>query len=512
MRQAGHLGQMTPHDLARDYPAQEPDAEPPPPPPAIEWPEPTISLDMEAQAPYPVEVMPELMQWAAYGMMQLTGVSEAMAYTVLWAALSGVASMDYRVHGLSPEPSPLTVYCVCAAPSGQRKSTAARLAMQPFDDADQVAIAEWDRAKRFWGGLRKAEERAAHPDRQPSEWRPSILRSDGTIQALLRRLAQGRPVQVHYLSELASFSAGWTGRPDQKTKAYHDLADIWDSSVVRIDRATDDVEITARGRCMVQLFMGQLDPTSSWIMDPAAVNGYSVRVWLCYQDVRQPLPPDLGRSEIAEATKHLDGLRRIIVARLRQQNDGIALASWQRPDAISIPLDILAHSLLRDYAEECDLLGETAEVDGDALRSYWLSRAAEHATRGAGLIAALRTYQGGSAQVQEDDVAAGIALARWYGDELSRVSAIGAHTEAAQDAQEAWRRIGAEVMARDGAVKTDVDGQIVGNIRRILARGGGGPLRRDPERRDRAIARLETEGMIERLPGKASWAIHPSSR
>ena len=116
--------------------------------PPIEWPDPTFSAAIPDQSPYPAHALPPLMLEATDALYDLTGSPLAMAATACWGALAAVAQADYAIYGLSPSAVPLSLYCVCAAPSGQRKSSVSDLVMDPIDDADTAAADRWQSARQ----------------------------------------------------------------------------------------------------------------------------------------------------------------------------------------------------------------------------------------------------------------------------------------------------------------------------------------------------------------------------
>ena len=477
-----------------------------------DWPEPTLDALIPPQAPYP-DCLPPVLAIAVDALYRLAGAPASMAATCLLSSLAGTAQYDYALQGIAPGRLPLSLFAICSAPTGQHKSTVGRLVMQPYEDADERSERHWEQVKKSWSAM-APDYRKQNPDQQPAPRSPQVLRGDATIQALYRRLAGGRRAQVQYLSEIISVTGGWSGKKDQRAKTYHDFASIWDGARVHIDRTSEDTEITIHGRYLTTLYMGQDRPVLDWIMDPMAANGYSPRILLSFQTDLPELPPDLSRDEKAQSLRDLDGINRIIAETLHQQNDGIELSSYQHPPRATASLDLTSHALMRGHYEESHLLGVTAHVSHDLLMAGWHNRATEHAQRLAALLGVLRAYQttgrGHDITIQEHEARAGIALADWYGDELRRVGDLAMANEEASDALEAWRSIGSAALSRSGMV-ADVDGILIGNIRRILSQNHR-TFRNDFTRRDIAIARLETEGLLERVPRKkAQWLIHPKA-
>lgn len=482
--------------------------------PAIEWPEPTLDARIPDQAPYPLHKLPPVVQDAVDALYELTGANPAMAGTALLAGLAGVAQLDYVVQGIGPD-LPLQVYAICAAPTGQRKSSTLGEVKKIFDQADTAVGLRWRDAKAWWSHADKAA-RDDNPDRAPARSSPQVLRSDATIEALMQCLAEGRPAQWQYLTELVTLTDGWSGKSANRPKTMHDYAALWDGTGIHVNRVRDQTDYTITGRYLSCLFFGQPGPFASWVMDPAAANGYAQRLLVSYQADLEDLPPDLSRQERADAKRRFNGIERIMAEALRRQNDGVEFAGYRTPERANITLDLEAHGMMRSYLETEYVLVATANGDGDTVMAGWHNRSTEHAQRIAGLLTALRGYQtvspGSDLTMTPDEAQAGIDLADWYGNELRRVASMSMATQEANDALIAWRAIGDAVYSGAKGVSTDAEGELVVGLRSLLTLGWRS-FRTDPDRRNDAIRRLETEGLVEPIPGqRGKWLVHPAAR
>jgi hypothetical protein len=356
-------------------------------------------------------------------------------------AVQGLADLVLPIAGGDPRPASLFVLTVAA--SGERKSTADRLALGPvaaFEaeleetyrrdlPAALAARDAWaaarDRAKRGgkgadWKAARDAVKALGPEPELPLK--PILTASEPTLQGLARLFQVARPSLGLMSDEGGAMLGGWGFQREQRVATMAALNSLWDGSTLKRVRAGDGAE-TMRGRRLALHLMLQPAIAPRLLADPEA-NGIGL----------------LSRFLVA-APPELAGTR---FQREAKPESGPALATFERqlgailrlplPTAPGDPRQLEPRRLgftpdgvdaWRAFADKCERRGgpggEWCEI------RPWASKAAEHAARLAAVVALFHDPE--AAALDAAAFERGATLADYYGSEMLRIcgaAAIGA--------------------------------------------------------------------------------------
>lgn len=241
--------------------------------PAPTYPEPQPLLpDLEPSNPYPLEALGDLLGGAAQAIIEIVQVPGAMAAQSVLAA----AAMAVQPHGninRSGQIIPLSLFCLTVAESGDRKSTADRLALQSHHKHQRELVEQYKADNRKYSSLRDAHQKArsnvlsnhignteavaADLDKlsEPEPPRlPFIFSEEPTLEGLQKSLLHGQPSQGLFSDEGGQFFGGYANKPENVLKSAAGLSKLWDGAPVNRTRAAKD-EINIRYGCRLSVHL-----------------------------------------------------------------------------------------------------------------------------------------------------------------------------------------------------------------------------------------------------------------
>ena len=459
------------------------------------------------QAAWPVHCLPGTMARAVAAASLLNERPAPMSATVSLVIAAGVLGGDWRYHTERRGSQPISLFSVISAIPGQGKSETIRLFRSPLSGAEKNLTDAYRHAKEVWSS-KTTEEKRADPSIRPRVEEPDLLCNNATIQALTRKLARGRPAMIQIMTEGAMLTGGWSGGKDNRTETLANYNSLWDAEGIDVLRVQDGSSYkAAAGRMLSKVVMGQrmmLD----WVLDPKSAFGYTARVLLCNDD-GEDLEPLTG--DVFELQYDVRRFNDVISAVLRAQDKDLEYEHTPPWPHRHVFPSTEAEAFLEDVrVGDRILTGPDLREDELDMKAQWQRRRAHHATRIAAVLTAFEAAeQGMSTDVSFylDRAEAAVEIANWYHTELCRLVDMSGDTEVAADAKLAWGIVVEHIRHCEGSGKPDDSP----NVREVLRMRM--PFRKDPERKDRVIARLETDGAIGRMPpepGKKSarWNVY----
>lgn len=397
-----------------------------------EGPTPLIRETPDA-APFPVAALGAL-QGPAQAIATAAEAPLAMCAASVMAATSLAAQGQRDVETLAGV-APVSLFLLTVAQSGERKSTADRLAMrgvrtfeaelrQDFDaarDSHRDALEVWraQRArivadKKADAAAKRADLEALGPEPLPP-LKPHIVAAAPTVEGITRHLPELRASLGVMSEEGGALLGGHAMKAENRLATCAALSAMWDGSPLDRWRAGDGVE-SYSGRRFSAHLMVQPVAAEALLADPMANGqGLLARFLTCRPASRIGTRLRLERDAAAEA--EIDRFAESVAAMLRRD---MALGEGRRNELAPpvLPLEPAARRLLTTFAQAV----ETAQAPGGDLEDAraFASKAAEHAAR----IAAVLTIfaDPDAAQVEAETMAGAVELATFYLGEAARLA------------------------------------------------------------------------------------------
>ncbi|HTO20175.1 MAG TPA: YfjI family protein [Pseudomonas sp.] len=240
------------------------------PPPDYAEPIPLVIED--ADTPYPLSALGEVLGGAAKAIVEIVQVPAALAAQSVLAAAAMAAQPHANVLRAG-QPIPLSLFALTIAESGDRKSAADRLALRAHQERQQTLLETYREALTVYRKRRdanqsvrgqalekptgKAEKPAAElvdqEEPQPPPL-PFILAEDPTLEGLQKSFLLGQASQGLFSDEGGLFFGGHAGKPENLLKSASGLSSLWDGSPIRRLRAVEG-ESAARAGCRLSVHL-----------------------------------------------------------------------------------------------------------------------------------------------------------------------------------------------------------------------------------------------------------------
>lgn len=189
----------------------------------------------DGRSDFPIDALGPMLGSAARAMANAVQCPPALAgnSVLASAALAVQGHADVTVDGRD---SPLALYVLSIAKSGERKTAVEKLANAPFVRKQRADQAIYKRElKAYRAMLKQLPKGSIEPD-APTD--PTILVKDFTIDALVRGLIHGRPSQGIFLSEGGTFLGGYSMGKDSLLRTSSTLSDVWSGEGISQSRVT----------------------------------------------------------------------------------------------------------------------------------------------------------------------------------------------------------------------------------------------------------------------------------
>jgi hypothetical protein len=399
----------------------------------IEAPQPLVQ-DTPEGAPYPVHALGPLKDAveAVHAMTQAPiAIPAQSALAIASLAVQGFANVE-ALGGQSP----LSLYCLTVARSGERKSSCDAKLMASLRTYEREQAAElgagmqsWQNKHALWRGEResvlneakksKGEKRVAaqadlsalgsEPAAPPA---PDRTVTEPTFEGLTRKYTEGMPSLGIFSDEGGQFLGGYAMSADNRQKTLTALNDLWQGNPIRRTRQGDG-SLTLYDRRLAIHLMAQPGVARPFLTDGTAIDtGFLARFLICE-------PPSTIGLRTYVALPYPTGL---------SQYDARLTAILRTPlpmdpetrelNTRDLPLSLDARDLLINFANTTEHKqghGQPyADITGTA------SKAAEQAARIAGVLTLFRDLN--AACVALEDVANAVELMSYYLDEALRLS------------------------------------------------------------------------------------------
>ena len=409
---------------------------------------------LTTQPPFPLEAMGPGLSDLCRSIQRLTGCNAAAAAQVLLGSLAVCAQADTDVRlpwtREAGDAVPVSLFLAGLVPTAGRKSACFSLAFRPHSEADSKIRAlqkEAEAAHKAWAGAGKGtgkgkngkaagDVQGAEPPR-PLSGPAYILRTNTTLEAIIRDLDQGRGCMALASAEAGSVIDNWShGRNKGGTVASYNS--LWSGESQTHDRTGDGgISRYLDGSQRFSLAFFCQSSYRSWFFDKATTNGFAGRLLIqcaddwCRRDVRA-ISREVTSADDAAACS----FQRLIADWRQTMDDGAHLerdAEDSPPDRRVLRFAPEERQTIAAFEEECgdraDLLVDCPWPEG------FLQRAPEHACRLAAILFAYRQLAEHVGPGDVIDAAAlrdGMVLTRWFGEEMARIAPEAGADEVAQ--------------------------------------------------------------------------------
>ncbi len=227
----------------------------------------------EVIAPFPVDALGEILGGAASAIIAAVQVPDALAAQSVLAAAAMAAQPHANVLRAGQE-IPLSLYAMTVGESGERKSSADRLALYPHHSHQNRLIADYEQIiKRYRDALDVFQRcrttvlgkgKAAAPDALAAELAklqeprtpptPFILSVEPTLEGLHKSLLRGYPSQGFFSDEGGQFFGGYAFKLENLLKTAAGLSRLWDGESITRTRAADG-ESASRSGCRLSVHL-----------------------------------------------------------------------------------------------------------------------------------------------------------------------------------------------------------------------------------------------------------------
>jgi len=363
-------------------------------------------------SPFPVVFFPSpLAEYVAQAAAAL-GCDPAYVGVPMLPVIASAIGNTRRVRLKDTWTEPPVIWCATVGESGTVKSPALELATRPIWKRQAALLrmyakarAEHDRAMKEW----KATPKRGEPPEAPEPCEHPIC-SDITVEALADRLQSTPRGTLIALDELS----GWFGSFNQYKKSGSDVAHwlaLHGARALKVDRKTGDKTTIYVPHAAVSL-TGTIQPDTlrRALLPEFFDNGLTARLLVTMPPLQ---PKRWSEREISDATAlAVDRLFDCLFA--LQPDCGV---NGDEPKMIDLSPDALSAwiAFVNQHGAELDVLhgharAAAAKLEGYAARFALVRHCVRHASGDME-----------SPRIDSDDIAAGIALAKWFGGETLRV-------------------------------------------------------------------------------------------
>ncbi len=405
---------------------------------------PEIKLFMP-EGPTPlIREMPEAAPYPAAALGPLRDAVEAIAAAteapVAMCAASVLASTSLAVQGHRDAETlngtaPASLFLLTVAESGERKSTADRLAMRGVREFEADLRTDYDIERDLWRdahelwrasrakilGDRKADSATKRADLKalgpepPAPLKPHIVASAPTIEGIVKHLPELRASLGIMTEEGGALIGGHSMKAENRLATCASFSAMWDGQPLDRWRAGDGVE-SYTGRRFSAHVLVQPVAAEALLSDPMANGqGLLARFLTCRPTSRIGTRLRMERDARAEA-----GIARF-AARIRSLlSRDLPLADGIRNQLVPpvLPMSEEARDVLTAFGREV----EKAQAPGGPFEDAraFASKTAEHAAR---LAAVQAIYADpGAPEVTGETMAGAIELATFYANEAVRLA------------------------------------------------------------------------------------------
>lgn len=385
--------------------------------------------------PYPVKALGKVLSGAVHAIVDTVQCPEAIAAQAVLAsaALAVQAHVDV-VHPATRDRHPASLFLVTVAASGERKSAADRIALDPIRLREADLHVQYDRDKLTYENGRDAYQRARDAilrknkgDRAEAQKQlaalgpppappltPLLTVPEPTLEGLHKLMSGGEPSMGLFSDEGGSFIGGYSMSDEARLRTGAGLSSFWDGTPVRRVRGGDGVSIL-KGRRLSLHVMVQPGIAEGLLADPMLQQqGLPSRLLVA-------APPSIAGTRMQKRRKPQTetNLKKYCTAMLNLLRKEQRRASAANPELNPPPIQLSpeAHKLWIAFADEC----ETELAVGQRLEPVraFANKLAEQALR---LAAVLELMDNPAAtEIHAATFERAATLARYYAGEALRL-------------------------------------------------------------------------------------------
>lgn len=389
--------------------------------------------EMPEAAPFPVAALGPLRN-PAEAIARATEAPVALCAASVLAS-AALAAQGHRDAETLNGTAPASLFLLTVAESGERKSTADRLAMRGVRDFEADLRTEYDIARDLWRDEhdvwkatrtkiladKKADSVAKRADLQAlgheplAPLKPHIVASSPTIEGITKHLPELRASLGIMTEEGGALIGGHSMKAENKLATCASFSAMWDGSPLDRWRAGDGVE-SYTGRRFSAHILVQPVAAEALLSDPMANGqGLLARFLMCRPASRIGTRLRVEKDAAAEAEIAT------FAARIRSLlSRDLPLADGKRNELAPPVLPISREARDELTAFYCEV--EKAQAPGGAFEDVraFASKTAEHAAR---LAAVLTIYADPDApEVTGETMAGAIEVATFYANEAARLA------------------------------------------------------------------------------------------
>jgi len=389
--------------------------------------------DVPEAGPYPVAALGPLRE-PAEAIAAATEAPVAMCAASVLAS-AALAAQGHRDAETLSGIAPASLFLLTVAESGERKSTADRLAMRGVRDFEAELRTDYDTARDLWrdahevwkatrakivadkkadAAAQRADLKALGPE-PPAPLKPHIVASSPTIEGIVKHLPELRASLGIMTEEGGALIGGHSMKAENRLAACATFSAMWDGQPLDRWRAGDGVE-SYTGRRFSAHVLVQPVAAEALLSDPMANGqGLLARFLTCRPASRIGTRLRMERDAAAEAG--VASFARRIRALLSRD---LPLADGTRNELAPpvLPLGREARDVLTAFARKV----EKAQAPGGPFEDAraFASKTAEHAAR---LAAVLTIYADPDApEVTGETMAGATEIATFHANEASRLA------------------------------------------------------------------------------------------
>jgi hypothetical protein len=389
--------------------------------------------DMPEAGPYPVAALGPLRE-PAEAIAAATEAPVAMCAASVLAS-AALAAQGHRDAETLNGTAPASLFLLTVAESGERKSTADRLAMRGVRDFEADLRTDYDTERDLWRdahevykatrakivGDKKADAAAKRADLQalgpkpPAPIKPHIVASAPTIEGIVKHLPELRASLGIMTEEGGALIGGHSMKAENRLATCASFSAMWDGQPLDRWRAGDGVEAYTGRRFSAHILV-QPVAAEALLSDPMANGqGLLARFLTCRPASRIGTRLRMERDAQAEA-----GIA-AFAARIRSLlSRDLPRADGKRNELAPpvLPMSQEARDVLTAFAREV----ERAQAPGGPFEDAraFASKTAEHAAR---LAAVLTIYADPDApEVAGETMAGAVEVATFYANEAARLA------------------------------------------------------------------------------------------
>ncbi len=395
-----------------------------------------LMRELPSAAAYPADALGSILQAAAESIKDKTQASIAICGQSVLVTAALAAQSFNNVELPTGQLRPVSLFAISIASSGDRKSSADDHATWPIRQREAALRATYDEehpdyinAELAWSKARDKAINACkgnraqikheldalgHAPQPPLE--PELTTPDPTLEGLCKLFQIGQPSMGVFADEGGQFINGHAMNSDNRLKTAAGFSSLWDNGSIKRTRAGDG-HTTLVGRRVSMHLLAQPGVAAKMLGDrELADQGLLSRILVTAPDSAA------GTRLWHESKPESDVAIKRYGARI------LSLLEHLFPTAEGKPNELAPHTLslsagarsrwiefFNFVEKQIGTGGRFAPVRGLA------NKAAEHATRIAGVIATIERELTGGGEIQTDDLNRGIQLAQFHISEALRL-------------------------------------------------------------------------------------------